>query len=273
MSARRHGSAGAALVLAAALAGCQWVPKSRLAACESQHRDISAQVKAQLAEIENVKAYSRSVENQLARAEEELAVVDERAGLDRRRLANFQRERQDLHRQFDRLARGPGGVPPALAGRLADLSQRYPSLEFDRQTGVSKFDTEVLFDSGDARLKPEGRRMLDEFAALWKAPEARDLRIMVAGHTDNRRVARRETRERYPDNWHLSAARALAVADHLQRAGVREEQLAVAGFGRHQPVSPNSTAADREKNRRVEIFVIGPETPVVGWADSTSGLY
>jgi chemotaxis protein MotB len=146
-------------------------------------------------------------------------------------------------------------------------------LEYDPDTGSCKFDSDVLFDSGDARLKPDAQRLLKEFAELFRTADARDLRVMVVGHTDNRTVARRETRERFPDNWHLSTARALAVADFLQQAGVREDQVGVSGYGRHQPVSPNSTADDRQRNRRVEIFVLSPETPIVGWTESTTNLY
>jgi chemotaxis protein MotB len=138
---------------------------------------------------------------------------------------------------------------------------------------MSKLDGDVLFDSGDAELKPEAQRMLGEFAALFTLPEARQLRIMVVGHTDNRQVAKRPTRERYPDNWHLSTARAFAVADHLLSAGVREDQVGVAGYGRHQPISPNDNSLDRERNRRVEIFVMGPDTPIVGWTESITSVY
>jgi len=49
--------------------------------------------------------------------------------------------------------------------------------------------------------------------------------------------------------------------------------MGVAGFGQFQPVSPNDTAATRQRNRRVEIYLLGPDTPVVGWADSRGAVY
>ena len=52
------------------------------------------------------------------------------------------------------------------------------------QTGISKLDTDVLFDSGDATLKPQAEKLLVEFAEIFQSPEARDLKIMVVGHTD-----------------------------------------------------------------------------------------
>ena len=43
---------------------------------------------------------------------------------------------------------------------------------------------------------------------------------MVVGHADAQGIKGRELRERYPTNWHLSAGRALAVADRLRQAGI-----------------------------------------------------
>ena len=159
-------------------------------------------------------------------------------------------------------------MPQSLSRRLVDLSQRYPSLQFDASTGVSKLDTDVLFDAGDAQMKPEARELLTEFADILLAPEAADLRIMVVGHTDDRRIAKKDTRERFADNWHLSTARALAVSDYLRRLGVPEQQMGVAGFGEHQPVAANSMPESRRHNRRVEIFVMSPDTPMVGWTNT-----
>jgi chemotaxis protein MotB len=96
---------------------------------------------------------------------------------------------------------------------------------------------------------------------------------MVAGHTDNQLIAGKGVREKYPNNFHLSTGRALAVADRMKRAGLPEQRMAVAGFGASQPIAPNATAQDRQKNRRVEILVMAPDVPVVGWSDSTPSVY
>ena len=59
----------------------------------------------------------------------------------------------------------------------------------------------------------------------------------------------------------------------MKRAGLPEQRMAVAGFGASQPIAPNATAQDRQKNRRVEILVMAPDVPVVGWSDSTPSVY
>lgn len=237
------------LALLAAACGCKMTTPSQHAALQSQNRTLNEQTRAQLGEIENLKIHSRSVEDRLIRAEQELARLE----------------------QGGKLA--GGSMPGGVNGRLADLADRFGCLQYDEQTGTSKVDTDLLFDSGDTELKPGADRVLQEFADIFQSPEARDLKIMVVGHADARGIKGRDVRERYPTNWHLSAGRALAVADRLRQAGIPEDRMGVAGFAQHQPISPNDTAQARQKNRRVEIFVLGPETPVVGWSDSTHKVY
>lgn len=254
-------------------AGCQLVPRNRLTACETQSRALSEQNKAQLAEIANLKAHSRTVEDRLIKAEEELALVQERSGLDRQRLSNFQSERDQLGQKLDGLFHTASHRTGQVDPRLRDLCQRYTGLKLDAKSGLCKVDEDILFESGEASLSADARRQLNDLVEMLKSPDGRQLRVMLVGHTDNRPVGRRDTRARYPDNWHLSAARALNVAEYLEHAGLKEDQVGIAGYGRHQPVEPNAAAAARQRNRRVEIFVLGPETPIVGWTETSASLY
>lgn len=234
--------AAAVLIAAAVVSGCQFAPKSELLAAETRARSLAEQTKAQLAEIANLKAHSRTLENQLIEAEKELAALDGRP-------AHLGRRRPD-----DEIGR-----------RLADLCRRHPDLVYDPKTGVCQLDADLLFESAAARLTPESQRRLDEFARRLRSAELRDFRVIVIGHADNRQIAHRETRDRFPDNWHLSTARALEVAEYLQQAGVPEDRVGVAGYGRHQPIAANTSPGSRSLNRRVEIYLVAPDTPIVGW--------
>jgi chemotaxis protein MotB len=138
---------------------------------------------------------------------------------------------------------------------------------------VSKFDTDILFDDGEAELKPGAEEVLRQLVRILKSPECRDLKILIVGHTDDRLVAGKPVREKYPNNFYLSAHRALTVCDELRRFGLESERLGVAGFGPHQPIVPNQLQEDRKKNRRVELFVMAPDTPVIGWTETTATLY
>lgn len=261
------------LVASAVLPGCSFVPRTDLDAARADNQVLTEQNRAQLAEIQNLKVHSRTLEDRVIHSEEQAAVLQERTGLDRHQMDSFQHERDGLYEQFKSLAFGRGRLPPELSQQLVALSKKYPSLQFDPETGISKLDTDILFDSGDASLKPGAERLLDDLVRVLRLPVAGDMKIMVAGHTDSQLVVGKGAREKYPNNFHLSTARALAVADRLKRAGLPDHRLAVAGFGPCQPIAPNTTVQNRQKNRRVEIFVMAPDVPVVGWSESTPSVY
>lgn len=72
--------------------------------------------------------------------------------------------------------------------------------------------------------------------------------VIVVGHTD-------DTGDAQHNDW-LSQRRAEAVAKYLNQLGVREDQLLAIGYGEHQPLESNQTAAGRAKNRRIEVTVL-----------------
>ena len=258
----------APLALLTLLAGAGCTTRSQLTALQTENRRLSEQSKSQLAEIDNLKVHARKIEDEMLKAEEDLA----RSGIDRKQLANLRGEREQLLR---RRVMGPDGnpIPVGVSGQLAELARKYPSLHYDPETGISKLDTDILFDSGEAKLKPAAEKLLAELAGIIESAEAKGLKLMVVGHTDNQKIKGAETRSLYPSNWHLSGARALAVAEKLRTAGVSGDRMGVAGFGEFQPIASNSSSDTRQRNRRVEIFVMSPEVPVVGMTDTLSNLY
>jgi type VI secretion system protein ImpK len=78
--------------------------------------------------------------------------------------------------------------------------------------------------------------------------------VVVAGHTDNQRVFS----ARFPSNWHLSQARAEAVRDMLASRAGNPARFSAEGRGDAEPIAPNDTAANRARNRRVDITVLAP---------------
>jgi chemotaxis protein MotB len=260
-------------LIGAALCGCQMVPASQLKTAEAQNRSLSEQTHAQLAELDNLKAHNRQIEDKLIRAEEQLALADQKRGADNKKLANYQRERDQLRDQFTGFSHGTVRIPAGLSNQLVGLSKRHPSLQFDQQTGVAKLDSDVVFDSGNAELKPQAEQTLVDLAEVLQSQEGREMKVMIVGHTDSLKIAGKEARQRYGDNWNLSTSRALTVAKYLGKSGVAEQRMGVAGYGGQQPIAPNTSPADRRRNRRVEIFIVPPDTPIVGWTETSPSLY
>jgi chemotaxis protein MotB len=105
-----------------------------------------------------------------------------------------------------------------------------------------------LFASGRAELRPEAAPVLDRLGRMFRKFPAE---VRVEGHTDDIPIAS----GRFPSNWELSAARAVAVARYFQAAGLPAGRLAATGYGEHRPVAGNDSAAGRAANRRVEILL------------------
>jgi len=106
---------------------------------------------------------------------------------------------------------------------------------------------DVLFDFDKAVLKDEGKSKLDDLATKVKAI---NLEVVIAiGHTDS------VGSDAY--NQKLSVKRAESVKAYLVSKGVEPNRIYTEGKGEKQPVASNTTKDGRQKNRRVEIEVIG----------------
>jgi outer membrane protein OmpA-like peptidoglycan-associated protein len=101
----------------------------------------------------------------------------------------------------------------------------------------------VTFETGRSALKPESYVVLDEVASSLNANV--DIRIEIAGYTDNTGTAR--------GNVVLSGARADAVRAYLASKGVMPDRMVSKGYGAASPIATNTTAAGRAQNRRVEL--------------------
>jgi chemotaxis protein MotB len=113
----------------------------------------------------------------------------------------------------------------------------------------------VLFDSGQASLKPEAAPLLGEIGNLLNVDRRHP--IVVEGHTDNVPIASTQ----FPSNWELSTARATTVVRFLIGRGVDRNRLSASGYADLHPIASNATAQGRQLNRRVEIVLqrLNPE--------------
>ena len=113
---------------------------------------------------------------------------------------------------------------------------------------------EVLFDSGEASLKPAGIAVFGKIGAVLA--KTTDRRVEVQGHTDNVPITG-ALAKRFPTNWELSAARATNVVRFLQdQAKLDPRRLTATAHAEFQPKGPNDTDAGRRQNRRIEILLI-----------------
>ena len=142
-----------------------------------------------------------------------------------------------------------------LSETSSTLNQSIAEKESEIDFLVSKFsmirlESDVIFDSGSARLSTQGLETLRDIAQKYQ--DYPDRIMSIEGHTDNKLIAG-NLAQFYPTNWELSAARAAAAANFLTQQGVPEDKLRIVGFGALQPIASNDTEEGRASNRRIEI--------------------
>jgi chemotaxis protein MotB len=205
-----------------------------------------------------------------ARALTEIEVLNQQIGALRRQLAALE-DALDLSEKKGResqarIADLGSRLNVALAQRVQEL-QRYRSDFFGRLREILGnradirvvgdrfvFQSEVLFETGQAILNPEGRGEIDKLAfALLdlerQIPSEIAWVLRVDGHTDARPIASAQ----FPSNWALSAARAISVVQYLISKGVSPQRLVAAGFGEFQPIDGDKTDEAYRRNRRLEL--------------------
>ncbi|TFH86714.1 flagellar motor protein MotB [Billgrantia azerbaijanica] len=148
-----------------------------------------------------------------------------------------------------------GQLQTGLQPRHDGLKPRFSGLEIDGvsvaegQQGITlRIDDNLLFASGQAQLTAQGREVLTSLHEVLSAFEGE---ISVEGHTDDVPIAT----ARFPSNWELSTARAIAVLRFLTELGVASERLRAVGYADTRPLESNATAQGRAANRRVELLL------------------
>lgn len=148
-----------------------------------------------------------------------------------------QEDFEELKRKLDRYAREHG------------LQRELQTEVEDRGLVIRLLTDRVLFDSGQALLKPRSRPILGHIARLLVIDRRHP--VVVEGHTDNQPIRTAV----YPSNWELSGARASSVVRDLIHRRVRAKRMEATGFADLHPISTNRTPGGRLRNRRVEIVL------------------
>ncbi|PZG40599.1 chemotaxis protein MotB [Listeria ivanovii] len=111
---------------------------------------------------------------------------------------------------------------------------------------------DILFQSGSAELSANKREIAKEIGELFAQGKG-TMEGIVSGHTDNVPIST----STYSSNWELSVARAVNFMEAIiqENSEVNPGEFSARGYGEFKPVAKNDIAANREKNRRVEIMV------------------
>lgn len=119
--------------------------------------------------------------------------------------------------------------------------------------GISiRLKGDYLFKPGSAELTPASQKSLDKVGAIiMKKFILHNMRI--EGHTDNQPFSSKV----FPSNWELSSARSSSIIRYfISRFKYMPSLFTAVGFADTRPISNNTYASGRSKNRRVEIFIL-----------------
>jgi chemotaxis protein MotB len=248
------------------------VARMQLATVEETTEDEQRQVALLNEQTRTLRAQLSALENRLAMTEaardtaettaedqgEEIASLGTRlnAALADRTKALEEREaallanRELLEAQVDELE----GFRSEFFGQVRKILGDREEIEIVGDRFV--FQSEVLFAPASADLADAGKAELGQFAAILNEiaediPSDVNWILRIDGHTDKRPL---RNSPRYADNWALSQARALSVAQYLIREhDVPSERLAPTGFGEFQPLDDGNSARALARNRRIEL--------------------
>jgi chemotaxis protein MotB len=185
----------------------------------------------------------------------------------RAKLANREVEIFSLQKHMDELSQEKAQAIAEKEKSIAELKETYDSMVGEMKEEIQKGEItitqlkdkltlsmveKILFDSGSAKIKKNGEKVLDRVAEILK--KVTDKQIRIEGYTDNVPIGA-ALAEKFPTNWELSTARATNVVRYLQQDGIDPQLLGACGYSEYRPIALNDTEEGKAKNRRIEIVL------------------
>lgn len=246
--------------------------EKQVAELEKQKADLEKERSALQKENANIKSALEMNKSQLTKENVELKnkVTENNtriAALDQE-LAGKNKQIAELTALVDQLSKEKTQAIEEKEKAIAGVKNTYDSLVSELKQEIKQGEVQItqlkdkltvnmvekiLFDSGSAVIKKDGKKVLDRVADILKGLKGQQ--IIVEGHTDNVSISSRLA-DKFPTNWELSTARATTVVRYLQERGVSPEYLGAEGFAEFRPVAPNDTDENKSKNRRIEIVLV-----------------
>ncbi len=130
-----------------------------------------------------------------------------------------------------------------------EIDEGLVSVKDEADQSVVTLKGDGLFTSGSTTVRGRYEEVLDRIAQAMNNVSGR---ILVIGYSDN--VPIRSAR--FASNYELSLARAKSVQERLQQTLSQPARVKAEGRGETNPLVPNTTAANRARNRRVDITLL-----------------
>ena len=240
-------------IFAVMASGC--VPQQKYDELLTAYRGKEQHALRMQEELDGSRANETALRTQLEDARGKLDALEVMTTSQTAELADMEDMFQSLSQRITSLR--VAALPPELNAKLTRLRDAHPDLlTFDEMTGMLRFSTDLSFGLGSTELSSEARKAMATLATILNGADGTPFDIEIIGHTDNVPVSRPATRQRYPDNMHLSVGRAMAVRSTLVGDRVSPGRVKVGGWGEYRPIMANPERGGEAANRRVEMFLI-----------------
>ena len=219
-------------------------------------------------ERESLVARSRELQSRLDGLEKEKGQLNSELSDVQGNAARIAKEREQLLQEQARLAAALEQERLAKEEEITRLTRTQEELSKSLQEEISKGNItiqqvrdrltinmvdRVLFDSGQAQVKPAGVKVLKQVSDILKT--VTDKQIRIEGHTDNVPISSK-LQGHFKTNWELSTARATTVVRYLiDQGSVNRQHLSAVGYADTQPRASNDSEEGRSSNRRIEIVL------------------
>ncbi len=239
--------------------------QSRLDGLEKEKSQLSSELGAVHGQITDLE---QKLANGSASAQEEIAKLQKQASELEANAARIAKEREQLRQEQSQLAATLERERLAKEEEIARLTRAQEALSKSLQDEIAKGNItiqqvrdrltinmvdRVLFDSGQAQVKPAGMKVLKQVGDVLN--QISDKQIRIEGHTDNVPISSK-LQDRFKSNWELSTARATTVVRYLiDQGGVDRQHLSAVGYADTQPLASNDSEEGRSSNRRIEIVL------------------
>lgn len=229
--------------------------KTEVAGLRKEKAALESSMEAVLGELKQERSEGQQVKNVLEECRGDLSDLKAQADVLGEQKNQAEREKKE---KLDEISKT---YEDLLEGMKEEVSKgRVTISQLKGKLTVNLLD-EIIFDSGSAAVKPDGRGVLERLGELLG--NLKDKLIVVEGHTDNVPI-RGDLAKRFPTNWELSTARATSVVRYLEeKVGIPPTRLSAVGFGSNRPIGPNDTPEGRAMNRRIELKLVPAAAPML----------
>lgn len=236
-----------------------------LSGCNSELKDLKVRNSTQQKRIAELESELQTTKVQLDQLKRQLESTEGRGGIEvsalQQKIAALE---EDLAKKKDlistmqqQLLYGGASLPVELTTMLEDFAKGKEMVEYDSSRGIVKFKSDLLFEPGSDVVAPTAGEVIKALCDIMNSEQGKNFDVIIAGHTDDIRIGKPDTREKHPTNWHLSAHRAISVLNMMSSDGIGPERMSIRGFGEFRPIAPNApNKKGNSQNRRVEIYIV-----------------